>query len=129
MVAANPARYLPSLARQYADAVRPRKRGGKWTWTDAMARAPWDASIPAEHEATFRRAYAERLVELGLALPVGRSRTSGPSLSEETHAARGQGRINLRLSQSALSKLARLAEASGQSQAGWVEAAIREAGE
>ncbi len=75
----NPTQYLPDLARKYADDTRPRKRGGPWSWTDAMARAPWSVKLPADHELEFRRAYAERLVERGLALRVGRSRTSGPS--------------------------------------------------
>jgi hypothetical protein len=72
-------RELIQLARQHADDTRPRQRGGKWSWTEALGRAPWGKGRPEEHEEAFRRAYAERLVELGLALPVGRSRTSGPS--------------------------------------------------
>jgi hypothetical protein len=116
-----------TLAHQFAEATRPRQRGGPWTFTEAMARAPWGsarADIDGEHESDFRRAYAEQLVERGLALRVGRSRTSGPAVSEESRSERGQGRVNLRLSQRALEKLARLATAAGQSQAGWVEAAV-----
>jgi hypothetical protein len=72
----NPAKYLPNLARKHADEARPRK-SGKWLWTEAMDRAPWSKTLPTEHETAFRRAYAERLVERGLALPAGRSRVSG----------------------------------------------------
>lgn len=71
--------YLSLLARGYADKARVPKATGKLTWTEALAKAPWSGKLPAEQEEPFRRAYAERLVERGLALPVGRSRTSGPS--------------------------------------------------
>lgn len=71
--------YLPLLARAYADKARAPKNAGKLTWTEALAKAPWSSRFPAEQEEAFRRAYAERLVERKLALPVGRSRTSGPS--------------------------------------------------
>lgn len=69
--------HIPALARAEADRARQTKE--PVTWSGAIAKAPWSRQLPPEYEMPFRRAYAERLVERGLALPVGRSRTSGAS--------------------------------------------------
>jgi hypothetical protein len=61
----DPGRFLPALARAAAD--RRRSRREPLSWSEAIAEAPWDVSMPAAWEAAFRRAYAQRLVERGLA--------------------------------------------------------------
>lgn len=121
------AQCLPNLARQHAESVRPRKRGGKWSWTDARARAPWSRELPAEHEDAFRDAYAGRLVELGLALPLRRSRTSGATPDEATRAARGDGRITLRMPQVTITLLRAQAAAAEQTVSDYVGGLVERA--
>ena len=74
----DPGRYLPAIAIGHAD--RAKRPKGPLSWSDALAAAPWDPSLPAAWEDAFRRAYAGRLVELGVAQRAGRTGvTSGPS--------------------------------------------------
>ena len=72
----DPGQYLPLLARAAADRVRAPKE--PLTRSAALAAAPWDAeSMPAAWERAFREAYADRLEELGAALPAKRGGASG----------------------------------------------------
>ncbi len=66
--------YIPGLARGFADKRRPVKE--PLTWSAALDAAPWSGKLPAAWEAPFRRAYAERLVERGLALPAAKAGTT-----------------------------------------------------
>lgn len=72
----DPAQYLPLLARTAADKVRVPKE--PLTRSAALASAPWDESMPAAWEDEFRRAYADRLEELGVAAAAKRSGSRGP---------------------------------------------------
>ena len=67
-----------NLARQAADKRRSRK--APLTRREALAEAPWVEGMPVDRRA-FAAAYADRLVELGIALPSteGSSGPSGPS--------------------------------------------------
>ena len=119
----DPGRYLPALAVSYAD--RARMPAKQLSWSEALAAAPWDPSLPAAWEGAFRRAYAGRLVELGVAREAGRaSSTRGTSLSDEDRATRGLGRLTLRLRQSAIDRLTAEAERVGCSRATLVESLI-----
>jgi hypothetical protein len=69
----DPGQYLPLLAAGHAD--RTRRPKAPLSWSQALAAAPWDPSLPAAWESAFREAYARRLVELGSALPAKRAGT------------------------------------------------------
>lgn len=74
----DPGQYLPALARVAAE--RRRGRSVPLRWSEALAEAPWDTeTMPPAWETEFRRAYAARLVERGLALPAARAGHSGKS--------------------------------------------------
>lgn len=66
--------YIPALARSEADRARKTKK--PISWSAALNKAPWSDTLPAAWEAGFRRSYAKRLVELGLALPAAKSGTT-----------------------------------------------------
>lgn len=113
---------LPILARAAADKARARKT--PLTRSAALAAAPWDGSFPSAWETRFREAYADRLEELGCALPAKPSGASGPSQSDEARVERGLGTIKLRLPQSVLDKLERDAERVGCSRAKLIESLV-----
>jgi hypothetical protein len=46
---------------------------------EALAATPWDAAMPAAWERETRAAFADRLVERGIALPAAKSGVSGAS--------------------------------------------------
>jgi len=73
----DPDQYLPLLAR--AAAERARRPTKPLTRSEALAAAPWSPEMPAAWERAFRAAYADRLEELGRALPAKPSGTSGRS--------------------------------------------------
>lgn len=113
---------LPVLARAAADKSRAPKQ--PLSRSAALAAAPWDASFPAAWERSFRKAYADRLEELGVSLPARPGGTSGAPQSEEDHRARGRGRLALRMSQTAIDRLAVEAERLGCTQSAVVEAMV-----
>lgn len=69
----DPGQYLPLLAAGHAD--RARRPKTPLSWSQALAAAPWDHTLPAAWESAFREAYARRLVELGSALPAKKAGT------------------------------------------------------
>jgi hypothetical protein len=73
----DPGQYLPALARAAADKMRARKT--PMSRSAALAATPWDASMPPAWERETRAAFADRLVERGLALPAREGGASGAS--------------------------------------------------
>lgn len=92
------------------------------TWSEALADAPWEKEgLLLPWEDTYRRAYAMRLVERGLAseaAPTGR--TSGPS-GESTLARR-----TLRCSEEEFAEHDRRAAAAGIPWSTWVRRKLAE---
>ena len=66
--------YLLNLARAAADKRRTVKE--TLTWRAALDEAPWSSKLPAAWESAFRRAYAERLAERGIAAPAAKAGTT-----------------------------------------------------
>lgn len=118
----DPGQYLPLLARGAADRVRvPAKPLSR---SEALAAAPWHHTMPAAWETAFRAAYADRLEELGVALPAKPSGASGPTQRDDERASRGLGRLTLRPSQKAIDKFSAEAERIGCSRVALFEAMV-----
>ena len=91
------------------------------TRAEAMADALWRKSYPAALERAFRETYATALEERGSAKPARPSGASGASQTDEDRAARGLGRLTLRVSQTALDKFKAESQRIGCSQAALFE--------
>lgn len=110
--AGDPGQYLPLLARAAAD--RARARAHPLTRAAALAAAPWDsATMPAAWEMPFRTAYADRLEELGAALP------AAPSGSRNEGGKTDLVQCRLYLSEQERDQQYALAKAAGVSWSTW----------
>lgn len=113
-----------NLARQAADKRRPRRT--PLSRRQALAEAPWIERFRESGcgEREWRAAYADRLIERGIAEPSSSGRRSGPSGSSGRHQT---PRIRISASEERIARWQRAARAAGVSLAVWLgELADRE---